>query len=52
MTVDATLPPNQDVMASVDSSPAGDEFIIADVGRDDAWLSVSATEATGLEEWR
>lgn len=36
------------VMAAVDAS----EFVIADVGRDDAWLSVGESDAATLADWR
>lgn len=36
-----------EVMAAVDAS----EFVIADVGRDDAWLSVGERDAAVLSEW-
>lgn len=52
MAVNATLSSDSDVMASVDHAPCGAEFVIADLECDDAWLSVAATEAPGLEEWR
>ena len=40
-----------EVMASVDPSPAQPEFVIADVSRDDAWLSMPASEAPSLRDW-
>ena len=40
-----------EVMASVDPSPAQPEFVIADVSRDGAWLSMSAAEAPSLRDW-
>ncbi|MDQ2056139.1 MULTISPECIES: hypothetical protein [Halobellus] len=40
-----------EVMASVDSTPAQSEFIIADISRDDAWLSMRVSEAPSLDEW-
>ena len=40
-----------EVMASVDPSPAQAEFVIADISRDDAWLSMPASEAPSLREW-
>lgn len=43
---------NAEVMASVDSTPARPEFVIADITRDDAWLSVNADDAPTLPEWR
>ncbi|MFC6989827.1 hypothetical protein ACFQJD_16000 [Haloplanus sp. GCM10025708] len=44
-TVDAQ---DTEVMASVDSS----ELVLADVTRDDAWITVSLDAATPLRAWR
>jgi hypothetical protein len=54
MTPDATAAvdePGPEVMASVDHSPSGSTFVIADVTRDDAWLTVPLAEAPTLGEW-
>lgn len=40
-----------EVMASVDSTPTQQEFIIADVSCDDAWLSMPVAEAPSLRDW-
>ncbi len=40
-----------DVMASIDATPSRSEFVIADVSREDAWVSVEESAATVLEEW-
>lgn len=40
-----------EVMASVEESTARPELIIADISRDDAWLSVDEAEAPVLTEW-
>ena len=40
-----------DVMASIDSSQSRSELVIADVSRENAWMSVDQTDATVLEEW-
>lgn len=48
---EATAPSSPDVMASVDSSQSRPELVIADVSRENAWLSVDETDATVLEEW-
>ncbi|SNR37902.1 DUF7556 family protein [Halorubrum vacuolatum] len=48
---DATVSPSPDVMASVDSTRSRPELVIADVSREDAWLSVDQTDAPVLEEW-
>ena len=44
-------PDAPDVMASIDSSSSRSELVIADVSREDAWVSVDETNATVLEEW-
>jgi hypothetical protein len=41
-----------DVMAAVDADGSTAEFVIADVGRDDAWLSMPDAVAATLDEWR
>lgn len=55
----ASAPPSVDdpaaageVMASVDSSARYPEFVIADISREDAWLSIEEADAPVLEEWR
>jgi hypothetical protein len=40
-----------EVMASVDASSSRPSYVIADVTRDEAWLSVSQTDAPVLAEW-
>ena len=40
-----------DVMASIDSSASRLELVIADVSRENAWVSVDETDAIVLEEW-
>lgn len=37
-----------EVMAAVDS----DQFVIADVCRDEAWLTMPVSEAVTLQEWQ
>ncbi|WP_418281797.1 DUF7556 family protein [Halorubrum sp. DTA98] len=47
-----TIPtPSTDVMASIDASQSRPELVIADVSRENAWMSVDETDATVLEEW-
>jgi len=48
---DTTPRSSPDVMASIDSSTSRPEFVIADVSRENAWLSVDETDATVLKEW-
>ncbi len=40
-----------EVMAAVDASSSRPSYVIADVTRDEAWLSVSQTDAPVLAEW-
>ncbi len=49
----ATLPvATDDVMASVDDDGTTEEFIIADISRDDSWISIPLKEAAALPNWR
>ena len=41
-----------DVMASVDEGAGLPEFVIADISRDDAWVSIQLTDAKVLDDWR
>jgi len=43
---------SSDVMASVDEGAGTSEFVIADVSRDGAWLSIQLRDATVLDDWR
>ncbi|SEA17471.1 hypothetical protein SAMN04488065_2078 [Haloplanus vescus] len=54
MATDVTAVGGQgaDVMASVDDGPGASEFVIADVSRDDAWLSIQLRDASRLDDWR
>lgn len=40
-----------EVMASVEQSTSRPELIIADISRNDAWLSVDEADAPVLTEW-
>ncbi len=42
---------NPEVMASVDGDDSRPSLIIADVSRDEAWVSVRADHAPVLTEW-
>ncbi|MFB6129372.1 MAG: hypothetical protein ABEJ28_00945 [Salinigranum sp.] len=55
MSADATVPSDgsyAEVMASVEASSNRPTLIIADVTRDDAWLSMGQTDAPALDDWR
>jgi len=45
---DATTP---EVMAAVDDADRRPSYVIADISRDGAWLSVRETDAVILAEW-
>lgn len=45
------LEPDAEVMASVESGPT-ERFIIADVTREDAYLTVDLPDAAALPAWR
>ena len=52
-TAAATLPATaNDVMASVDDDGTTEEFIIADISRDNTWISVPLKESAALPDWR
>lgn len=40
-----------EVMASIDASSSNPSYIIADISRDDAWVSVREADARVLTEW-
>lgn len=44
--------PSDTVVASIDPGQRRDQYVIADISVDDAWLSMDATGALQLEEWR
>ena len=41
-----------EVMASVDDEGRESRFVIADISRDEAWVSASVDAATALSAWR
>ena len=40
------------VMGAIDEEPDGQQFVVADISRDDAWLTAPLSDAATLEEWR
>jgi len=40
-----------EVMAAVDDADSRPSYVIADISRDGAWLSVRETDAVILSEW-
>lgn len=43
---------DETVVGSIDPASVGDEYVIADISADDAWLSMSADDAPTLPAWR
>ncbi|ELY94014.1 hypothetical protein C482_18869 [Natrialba chahannaoensis JCM 10990] len=43
---------DSDVVAAIDEIDGEAQFIIADIARDDAWLSTTPSSAAELEQWR
>ncbi|WP_232686748.1 DUF7556 family protein [Halobacterium zhouii] len=57
MATDAACPPTPrdsgtDVMASLDGDGSDSRLVIADISRDEAWVSMTANDATPLPAWR
>jgi len=40
------------IVGSIDPDDGGDEYVIADISADGAWLSMAAEEAPTLVSWR
>lgn len=44
---------DETVVGTIDPDPVtDDEYVIADISTDDAWLSMGATDAPALSAWR
>ena len=43
---------DETVVAAIDSDGTEDEYVIADISTDDAWLSMGAEDAPALTAWR
>ncbi|ADB60376.1 hypothetical protein Htur_1490 [Haloterrigena turkmenica DSM 5511] len=41
-----------DVVAAIDEIGGQPHLVIADIGRDDVWLSMTERDAVSLDEWR
>jgi hypothetical protein len=55
MSTDAAQPTPKagtDVMASLDGDGPESRLVIADITRDEAWVSVTEADATALSAWR
>ena len=50
--ISGRLSSSQNVVAAVDETSTGRTFIIADISRDDSWLSVDERDAVSLKARR
>lgn len=41
-----------EIMGAIDEAAGGERFVVADVSRDDAWISAPLSDATVLEQWQ
>jgi hypothetical protein len=41
-----------EVMASIDSGPDGEQLVIAEVCKDDAYLAIGADATVVVDDWR
>ncbi|WP_436924788.1 DUF7556 family protein [Halosimplex amylolyticum] len=41
-----------EIVATVDEADGSPRFVVADIARDEAWVSASASKAYHLDEWR
>ena len=50
----ATIPAvaDDEVMASIDDDGTEKEFVIADISRDDSWITLPLKEAATLPNWQ
>ena len=52
MAVSTTTRENGEVVASVDDAGSGQEYVIADITEDGAWLAMDVSDAPALRAWR
>ncbi|WP_435155809.1 DUF7556 family protein [Haladaptatus sp. DFWS20] len=50
--VSVSVADDTEVMASVDDDGNTERLVIADISREDAWISMRVTDATSLPDWR
>ncbi|WP_201294009.1 DUF7556 family protein [Natronorubrum halalkaliphilum] len=43
---------DETIVGSIDSSNSNEEYVIADISADGAWLSMEAADAPTLPAWR
>lgn len=46
------MPSDETIVGSIDSAAGSDEYVIADISADGAWLSMEADDAPTLPAWR
>lgn len=51
-SVETASTDSHEVVAAVDEAEGQPRLIIADIARDDAWLSVPETGGVSLDDWR
>ena len=51
-SVDERSVDGPEVLATVDESGEHERFVVADIARDEAWLSTPECDAASLDEWR
>ncbi len=47
-----TMSADDSIVGSIDSTESSDEYVIADISADDAWLSMEAADAPTLAAMR
>lgn len=47
-----TVPADDMIVSSIDSTASSDEYVIADISADDAWLSIRVDDAPTLSTMR
>ncbi|WP_227374989.1 DUF7556 family protein [Haladaptatus halobius] len=50
--VSVSVADSAEVMASVDDDGRTERLVIADISREDAWISMRMTDAASLSDWQ
>ncbi|WP_266079209.1 DUF7556 family protein [Haladaptatus caseinilyticus] len=50
--VSVSVADDTEVMASVDDDGQTERLVIADISREDAWISMRVTDAASLPDWQ
>ncbi|QLH78504.1 hypothetical protein HZS55_14935 [Halosimplex rubrum] len=51
-SVDERSVDEREVVSTVDDADGAAQFVVADIARDEAWVSIEETDACSLDEWR